>query len=600
MNVSEFIFDFFFRKGVDAAFMVTGGQAMFLNDAIGKNGNYHIICNHHEQACTMAADAYGRIRNKPAIALVTAGPGAVNAINGVVGGYTDSSPMIVISGHTNLPFVKYQSRTKIRQYGIQGINIGPLVQNVVKYFVTVDDPFKLRDILEEAYKMATTARPGPVWIEVPLDIQKAAIPVQVLNMTEAPSEAPHSVGDIKQAVKATYQALEKAKRPVFLVGQGVSLSGARDLCYETVAKLRVPVITSRLGIDLMETDNELYVGRPGNYGERTANLAIQNADLIICVGCRLASSLVGHSPEDFGKHAYKIMVDIDAEELNKPGPTIDYKVLGDCKDFFTWLLAYRERYNVKPQEDWITLCNEWKRKYPVVLPEYSSEKPVNSYYFIDRLCRLISPEIMITVDTGSCFHVACQAWKIKKGQRFLTTGGISSMGYWVAGIGSCVANDFKQTVIITGDGSLQMNIQEFATIRGNNLPIKVFIFNNNGYLLIRHTQHNFMEDRFIGEGPNTGVWCPDSLEIARAYGIKGVRINSVDEIDSKIKEVLDYDGPVICDVMTPEWQLLIPRVSSEKMPDGTLVAHAYEDMFPFLPPEEMKANMVAERDEDHP
>ncbi len=597
MNVSEYIFNYFFQKGVDTVFMITGGQAMFLDDAVGKHGGYHIICNHHEQACTMAADAYGRIKNKPAIALVTAGPGAVNAINGVVGGYTDSSPMIVISGHTNLAFVKYQSSTKIRQYGVQGINIGPLVENVVKYFVSIDDTHKLEKILDTAYTAATTGRPGPVWIEVPLDVQKAIVPEQYEDVASPNFDSIPALGDIKQAVKTTYQELEKAKRPVFLVGQGVNLANARNEFYETVTKLRVPVITARLGIDLIESDSELFVGRPGNYGERAANFAIQNADLIIVTGCRLASSLIGHNPAEFGKHAYKIVVDIDPEELKKPGCHIDYKVEGDCKDYYTWMLAYMDHYRIQPQEEWIALCNMWKKKYPVIQPEYVDEKPVNSYYFIDRLSALISPDVMITVDTGSCFHVACQTWKIKKGQRFLTTGGISSMGYWVAGIGACAARNFKQTVIITGDGSLQMNIQEFATIRGNNLPIKVFILNNNGYLLIRHTQHNFMEDRFVGEGPKTGVWCPDSLKIAEAYGIKGVRIDSVDDVDVKIKEVLDYKGPVICDVMTPEWQLLIPRISSEKLPDGTLVSHKYEDMFPFLPQEELYENMISDREQ---
>ena len=327
----------------------------------------------------------------------------------------------------------------------------------------------------------------------------------------------------------------------------------------------------------------MYVGRPGNYGERAANFAVQSADLIIVVGCRLASALIGHNPGDFGRSAKKVYVEIDREELNKPGlKNIALKINNDAKLFLTEMLAQVPAGKLPDFGSWVKRCAHWKEKYPVVQPSYKTEKPVNSYYFTDKLSQAAAAEDTVLVDTGSCFHVACQAWKVKSGQRFLTTGGLSSMGYWVAALGACVANDRKRTICITGDGSLQMNIQEFATIKHNNLPIKVFIFNNNGYLLIRQTQKNFMDGRLVGEGPDSGVWCPDALKIAQAYGIKGVRIDSVDGLEAKLAEVMDYDGPVICDVMTPEWQLIVPRTSSEKLPDGRLVARPYEDMFPFL------------------
>lgn len=593
MNVSEYIFDFFNKKGVEATFMVTGGQAMYLDDAVGKNKNYSIICHHHEQACTMSADAYGRIKNKPAIALVTAGPGSVNAMNGVVGAFTDSSPMIVISGQANLSFVQYEEKTHIRQYGIQGINIRSMVEGLVKYFKTIDDVTKVEMYLEEAWEAATGGRPGPVWIDVPLDIQRAEVPANQVKYKKNPKSSDSY--RLETAVDSMMEHLKTAKRPIWLVGQGVSLSGAREAFGQMVEKAGLPVITARLGIDLIESDNKYYVGRPGNYGERSANMAIQNSDLIISLGCRLASSLVGHSPEQFGKHAYKIVVDIDQEELDKPGVSIDEKVKLDCKDIIDELLKRIDAGILPDYSDWVNQCNLWKAKYPVVQPEYKDEKPVNSYYFVDRLSALAPSNANIMVDTGSCFHVACQTWKVKKGQQFLTTGGISSMGYWCAGIGACIANDREETVVITGDGSLQMNIQEFAPIHHNNLPIKTFVLNNNGYLLIRSTQRNFMEDRFVGEGPNSGVWCPELEKIASAYEIPYVRIDNVDEIDEKVKKVFETDGPVICEVMTPEWQALVPRITSEKMPDGRLVAHEYSDMFPFLSREEYKENMIAER-----
>jgi acetolactate synthase-1/2/3 large subunit len=594
MNVSEYIFEFLNKKGVDTAFMVTGGQAMFLNDAIGKNKNYQIICNHHEQASTMSAEAYGRILRKPAIALVTAGPGSVNAMNGVVGAYTDSSPMIVISGQAALSFVQYQDKTGIRQHGIQGINIRPLVQNITKYFITIDDPKKIKYYLEQAWHEATTGRCGPVWIDVPLDIQNTQVDENTLESFHAETDK-RSAHAAENATNQLYSLLQEAKRPIFLAGQGVSLANAEKKFVALAEKLQIPVLTSRLGIGIVESENRLYVGRPGNYGERSANFAVQNSDLIIALGCRLASALVGHDAKGFGRNAKKFVVDIDLKELNKPGVMIDFKINLDCAEFIESMLNKSADHPVPDHGDWIKICNGWKERYPVVQESYKYEKPVNSYYFADRLSALASKDDAILLDTGSCFHVVCQTWKIKKGQSFLTTGGLSSMGYWPAGIGACLANHRKNTIVITGDGSLQMNLQEFATIKHNNLPIKVIIFNNNGYLLIRHTQRNFMEGRLVGEGPKSGVWCPDSLKIAEAYGIKGVRISSVDEVDAKLKEVLEYDGPVICDVMTPEWQLLIPRVSSDKLPDGTLVSRNYEDMFPYLSEQELKENMVAEK-----
>lgn len=609
MNVSDVIFDFFSKKGADTAFVITGGQAMYLDDALYRSGKYRTVFFHHEQAASMSADAYGRLKGKPALTVVTAGPGAVNAMNGVVGGYTDSSPMIVISGHTNLAFVKYQEAHAIRQYGVQGINIGPIARPIVKYFATIEDTEKLQSILETAWNYATNGRPGPVWLEVPLDMQRKEASAVLSNADDAAppfASAASStngckdnrmdIGMVKQAVKGIYERLLQSKRPIILAGQGISLAGARKEFRTFAEAAHIPVLTARLGIDLIESDNPLYVGRPGNYGERAANFAVQNADLILSVGCRLASSLVGHEPASFGAHAKKIAVDIDKAELDKPGVNINMKICADCLDVLQCLCGYKDRYTLPDWSGWAAQCGEWKRQYPVVLPEYKNEIPINSYYFIDRLSDMAAQDACILVDTGSCFHAACQTWKIKRGQKFLTTGGISSMGYWCAGIGACEANGGRETIVITGDGSLQMNIQELATMRGNNLPIKLFVLNNNGYLLIRHTQRNFMDDRFTGESPATGVWCPDTVKVSSAYGIKAFRISTPQEADGVIKEVLHTAGPVVCEVMTPEWQALIPRISSEKMPDGSLKAHDYADMFPFLDRTEYKANMIAEKE----
>ena len=570
---------------------------MWLNDALARSKSIRSVFCHHEQSCAMSADAYGRLTNKLGLAVVTAGPGSVNVINGLVGGWTDSSPMMIISGQSSFSNVRYIESSGIRQYGIQGINIRPFVENACKYFVTVDDPINIRYYLEKAYYLAKNGRPGPVWIDVPLDVQRMHVP-EKLTVGYTPDLCLMPSRERKEFAGIILDKLKNAVRPIVIAGQGVRLSGATDELRSFAEKYRIPIITTRLGIDVIESAHELYVGRPGNYGERSANFAIQNADFILAVGSRLATAAVGHDPSHFGKHAFKVVVDIDEKELNKPGFPIDLKIQDDAKHILNALIDYP--INSKPDTDaWVAQCNLWKTKYPVVLPEYkeTGDGRINSYYLVDIISEKADKNYIIMVDTGSCFHVACQAWKVKYGQRFLTAGGLSSMWYWVAGIGACAANNYEKTIVVTGDGSFQMNIQDVATVAYNNLPIKIFIFNNNGYLLIRQTQHNYMEDRFYGEGPNSGVWCPDAMKIADAYGVKGVRIANVSELDSKIQEVLDYDGPVICDVLTQEWQMIIPRIASDKMPDGSLRMRNYEDMFPFLPTEEYKENMIAEKDE---
>lgn len=591
MNVSEYIFDFFNQKGVDTCFMVTGGQAMYLDDAVAKNKNYHVICHHHEQATTMCADAYGRLKLKPAIALVTTGPGSVNAINGVVGAYTDSSPMIVISGQTNLSFVKYQEKSNIRQFGVQGINIKPMVEDTVKNFITIEDILKLRYYLSEAWQSATEGRPGPVWIDVPLDVQRKEVPKdQLIKENEEDKSIDYYLLD--KAVDSTINKLRVSKSPLLLAGQGISLSGSKELFNQLVEVLHIPVITSRLGIDIINSDNTYYVGRPGNYGERAANFAVQNADLIISIGSRLAAATVGRFPREFGKKAYKIVIDIDQKELDKPGVFINEKVRLDCKTFISSLLNKLSRVKLPDYDAWIKRTTEWKTNYPVVLPEYVNQKPVNSYYFIDRLSLIAPSNANVLVDTGSCFHVVAQTWKVKTGQRYITTGGLSSMGYWCAGIGSCIANECRDTIVISGDGSLQMNIQELATVRHNHLPVKLFVINNDGYLLIRAAQKNYMDGYLVGESPSTGVWCPDLEKIAAAYEIPFTRISRPEDVDSNIKQVLGTEGPVICEVMTPEWQAIAPRTSAEKLPDGKLLAHEYSDMYPFLPRDEYEAQFI--------
>lgn len=585
MNVSDYIFDFLIKKNVDTAFVVTGGQAMYLNDAMARRKEITPIFAHHEQTCSMAADAFSRLSGKLGVAVVTAGPGSINALNGLVGGWCDSSPMMIISGQSTLKCVKYQEKSGIRQYGIQGIYIKPFVQNAVKYFVTVDDPSKIEFYMQKAYSEALSKRKGPVWIDVPLDIQRAEVPVNLLT-SYAADDLNISLNQRRLYAKKTADMIKTAKRPLIIAGQGIRSADAIQTLREFAEKNSIPIVTTRLGIDIINSDHPLYVGRPGNYGERCANIAIQTADLIISLGSRLSSASIGHDAERFGCLAKKIVVDIDEKELEKPDFKIDLKICDDVKLFLKELSSCGKITG--DTNDWASSCRFLKTKYPVVIDEYKKEEEINSYYFIDKLSQMSDKNSVILVDTGSCFHVACQTWKIKDGQRFLTTGGLSSMGWWVASIGACMASNKHGVIVITGDGSLQMNIQEFATIKHNNLPVKVFVLNNDGYLLIRQTQRNFMQNRLYGESKESGVWCPDSLRIADAYGIKAVRINQKETLENGIREVLSYDGPVVCDVKVPKWQYIIPRVSSEKLPDGSLVSRKFEDMYPYLPKEELK------------
>lgn len=594
MRVADVLIQYLESMGVDSAFLVTGGQAMFLNDALAQSKRITSIFTHHEQAAGMAAEAYGRVSGIPGLAMVTAGPGAINVLNGVVGGWTDSSPMIVISGQSSYASVSYQKKSKIRQYGIQGIYIEPIVKKVTKYFKTIDDPYKSLYYLQKAMYIATHDRPGPVWIDVPLDIQGKEIDARKLKQFKPPVSVPKE--DIYERVRSILPLLKKSKRPLFIVGHGLRVANAVEAFTTLLDKSNIPVITSRLGIDSIESDHPLYIGRPGTYGERAANFTVQNADLIIAIGCRMATAMIGHNPKDFGRNAQIVVVDIDKKELDKPGPDIALKINADALDFVQKLTALLEKVKLPSYSEWVAQCNLWKKKYPVVLPEYKKETPINSYHFTQRLSHFAKSQDLVVVDTGGCFHIVAQTWKIKKNQRYLTTGGISSMGYWVAGIGACMGMNRARTIIITGDGSLQMNLQELATMKQTGLPIKLFIFNNNGYLLIRHTQKNFMDGRMFGEGPSSGLFIPDSIKIAKAYGIKTVKITQLDEIDSKIKEVMDFDGPVVCEIVTAEWQLIIPKTASEKLPDGTMISKPYEDMAPFLPKRELDENMISQDD----
>lgn len=592
MRVADFITAKLYEAGGEQVFLITGGMIMHLTDALLRHRKQKYICCHHEQAAVMAADAYGRFTGKLGVAYVTAGPGALNTLTGVVGAYVDSSPCIMVAGQSKVSQAKV---TGPRQFALQGFNTLPIFKQVTKYAVMLDDISKVKYEVEKCIFMAKSHRVGPVWIECPIDIQGAYFDPDEYESFSPQYEKPQVNETLKKEVYRVKDALLKSKRPCILAGAGVRLSGAIQSLHDLVEKTGIPVMTSRLGMDLIGHDHPLFVGRPGTYGDRAANFTIQNSDMLLSIGCRLGIGLVSYDYQNFAQRATKIVVDIDEKEMAKPSIVPDIPVRADAKQFIDMLIECLGNYHFGNKK-WVEQTQTWKKKYPVDLPEYAEEKEgINSYHFTRLFSEKMSKDDVFVLDTGSCFHVYAQAFKVKFGQRHIITGGLSTMGYMPAVIGVAAAHHGKEVYCITGDGSIQMNIQELQTIVHNKLPVKLVIFNNNGYLLIRHTQKNFMDGRLIGESSETGVSFPDMEKIAKAYGIHFIRISRIEELDEKLKELKTYPGAVICEVMTPSNQLLIPRVASKQLEDGTMISMPYDNMFPFLSQEEYAENCMYEK-----
>lgn len=595
LKLSDYIFSFIEDLGVKAVFAVSGGGAMHLVDSLGRNGKVQYIATHHEQAAAMAAEGYARISGKPGVALVTSGPGGTNAITGVCGAWIDSIPSIFISGQVTTDTLIED--TGLRQFGIQESNIIDLVRPVTKYALTVKDPNMVRYHLEKAAHIAMTGRPGPVWLDIPLDVQSKTI-----DLNEAPSFTPDEVEpediniELNTQVSKSIEMLLKAKRPILISGYGIRLAKGEKEFKEMVDRLGIPVISSWTSSDLLSANHKYFVGRSGIFGDRAGNFAVQNADLLLIVGSRMSIPQVGYNYKAFAREAKKIMVDIDEKELNKPSMNNDLSIMSDAKLFLEEMLRQLNEQNVSIDvENWANRCRDWKKKYPVVLPEYKeSRKYVNSFYFIDVLSRKLDNKAVVVTDMGTSFTCTMQTFKVKSGQRLFTSSGHSPMGFGLPGaIGACMANNRKKTICISGDGGLQMNIQELQTMVHYNLPIILFVLNNRGYLTIKLMQQNHF-GKYVGSDPGSGVSCPDIVKVAKAYGIKADRIKNQKELHEKIDGVLSEPGPFVCEIIMPEDQPLIPRVSSMKKPDGTIISKPLEDLYPFLDRKEFSDNMIIE------
>jgi len=594
IRVADYITDKIYQAGGKHVFLITGGMIMHLTDALLQHKEQQFICCHHEQAAAMAAEAYGRYTGQLGAVYVTAGPGALNAITGVVGAYVDSSPCIIVAGQSKASQAMVKGP---RQFALQGFNNLELFEKITKYAVMLDDVAKVKYEVEKSIHIAKSHRVGPVYIECPIDIQGSYFDpddYQGFNpAVEQWSVNPSAL--LAGQVELVAQAIRKSRRPIMIAGAGIRLSSAVELFHQLVEKTGIPVLTSRLGMDLFDNGHPLFVGRPGLYGDRPANFAIQNCDLFLSIGCRLGIGIVGYDFENFACNATKVVVDIDEQELTKPSVKPDIAVKADAGVFMNLLMEKLGDYSFNNMK-WVDQTQLWRKKYPVDLPEYLEEKEgINSYHFIRVFSEQMSNDAVFVLDTGSCFHVYAQAFHVKFGQRHIITGGLSTMGYTPAATGVAAANHDRDVYCITGDGSLQMNLQELQTIVHHRLPVKFVVFNNNGYLLIRNTQHNFQNGRLIGESSETGVSFPALEKIATAFGLHFIKIAHLDELNEKVAELKSYQGPVICELITPANQLLIPRIASQKCDDGKMLSMPYDDMFPFLAREEYLQNCVRDK-----
>lgn len=593
IKVSEYIADFLVNNGIKHIFTVTGGGAMHLNDAFGHNSELQCVYNHHEQACAIAAEGYTRLSGKLAVVCVTSGPGGTNAITGVLGGWLDSIPMFIVSGQVKRETTTWAADVPLRQLGDQEYQIVESISPMTKYARMVTEPGEIRYHLEKALYLCKNGRGGPVWLDIPLDVQAAIVDTEELsgfdygelNGTEVP------VYD----EMLTVQILEKikgAKKPVILAGTGIRLADAHEEFTALVGKLQIPVVTAWNAHDILCDDNPFNCGRPGTVGTRGGNFVVQNCDLLIVLGCRMNIRMISYNYKDFAKEAYKIIVDIDENELNKPTIKADMPVCADVKAVISSLNACGYSADNEEHKKWLAWSRCICAKYPAVLPQYhENSKPLNPYVFIEELFRYLQPGEKIICGNGSACVITFQAAIIKEGQRLFTNSGCAAMGYgFPAAIGACIADDNERVICIDGDGSFQMNIQELQTVAYNNLNLKVIYLNNNGYHSIRQTQQNLFKPPLVGVCDGNGLSFPDIEKIAYAYGIRFVRIDSEDHIRAKLDEVMEEDMPVICEVVVDPEQSFSPKLSSKVLPDGRIVSPPLDDMFPFLSREEYEGN----------
>ena len=596
MKLSDWVFRFLAGQGVRHVFMLTGGGAMHLNDSVGTADAIEYICTSHEQAAAMAAESYAKVTGGLGVCLVTAGPGGTNAITGVAGAWLDSTPMLVLSGQAKRADLKGTSG--VRQMGVQEVDIVSIVSPITKYAVTVMEPADIRLHMEKAVHLALTGRPGPVWIDLPLDVQGATIDESSLRGFN-PSDEPSGLGlapadEIAAAASRAIELLNAAERPVVLVGNGVRLGGARNEMRQLIERLGVPVLTTWPAHDMVPDDHPLMVGRPGPLAPRGANFTLQNADWLLSLGARLDLVVTGYAPQNFARAARKIMVDIDSAELRKMGNTIDISVCADVRRFIVEMIRQLDRVRPRDRSAWDRRWREWQTKYPVVVPEYRNlAEGVSTYVLGEAISQATAPDdVIVSGSSGAGIEIFCLAVRLKEGQRLFLTTALGAMGNGLPGlIGACIANGRRRTISVDGDGGLQLNIQELETARRLQLPIKLFVLNNDGYASIRTSQSRYF-GRLAGADATSGVTLPELKGVVEAYGLPYARIDTDRGLAERVRDLLDAPGPIVVEVMTPREEPRAPSLSSMRKPDGSMISKPLEDLWPFLPRDEFLANMI--------
>ncbi len=596
IKLSNYVAQFLVEHDIDTVFTVTGGGAMHLNDGLGHQEGLHCVYQHHEQACAIAGEAYARMHNKIGAVCVTTGPGGTNAITGVVGGWLDSIPMLVLSGQVRYDTTARSTGLNIRAMGDQEFDICKAVDSMTKYCQMVIDPLDIKYCLEKALYLAQTGRPGPCWLDIPVNVQGAFIETDDLRSfdpAECADEVP--VKPTEETIEAIIEKIKEAKRPVINAGNGIRLGKAYPEFCELVEKLNIPVVTGWNSIDLIADEHPLYVGRGGIMGDRAGNFAIQNSDLVLSLGSRLSIRQVGYNFETWAREAYTIVVDVDGEELKKPTIHVDMPICADVKDVMQMMNEKLGDTKLDTDSFWLEKCAHWKEAFPVVLPKHYEQKGLaNVYAFIKEVSKVLPEDYVTVVGNGSACVVGSHGYEIKKGQRFIINSAIASMGYDLpAAIGACVAEGGKELVCLSGDGSIQMNLQELQTIKTNKLPIKIFVINNNGYHSIRQTQTNFFGEPYVGIGPQSNdLEFPDMKKIAYAYDYPFFRCESNDTLAETIEQVFATEGAVICEIMVNIEQNFEPKSATKRLEDGTLVSPPLEDLAPFLDRETFLAEMI--------
>jgi acetolactate synthase-1/2/3 large subunit len=600
MKLSDYVVSFIAEQGVKHVFVVTGGGAMHLNQSLGEQSAIQPVCNSHEQASAMCAESYAKVTNHLGVCMVTTGPGGTNAITGVAGAWLDSTPMLIVSGQVKRPdrmFDKSGKPLGVRQLGVQEIDIISIVKPITKYAVTVLDPAEIRYHMEKAAYLALHGRPGPVWVEMPLDVQASPIeePAKLRGFDPVELEASAGETGLAREVARLIEHLNQAERPLLFAGNGIRLARATPEFEELRHLLAIPSVATWCAADLVPSDEPTFVGRPGSVAARGANFALQNCDFLLAIGVRLDFAITGYAPQKLAREAYKAAVDVDGAELAKLHPYLQQPIVADAKEFLQELLRQKETIRLKDHGAWNARCTDWKTRYPVVTEEHRKPESLVSIF---NLAEVIGTEsdagdLLVSGSSGSGIEIFLLACPTRNGQRIFHTAGLGAMGYGLPmSIAVCIGGGRRRTILVDGDGGFQFNIQELETASRLKLPIKFFVLNNDGYASIRASQTGYFGKPNIGCDRRTGLTVPDLSRIAAAYDIPAMVIADQRNLREDVRRALAMEGPVVVDVRVIPDEVRAPRLQSYQRPDGSFVSKPLEDLFPFLPREEFLANMV--------